>query len=189
MVPAEERAVVPMALASAGRELPNGMYHRMEDPLNRFKNGMKLQILNSIAIFEVPRSKPKKRPRTVTLRKETDNSCIIDWTEVNAEWDSARLQYAVCAGVEGMLENGNHFWKLHAEYSSSEVAEALQQHVLPSPLPQLKDAVDAVDAAAAASASPHLPESHSSDEEIVLTPNPQPQRRWGKRKGLEGPRR
>ena len=70
MLPALEGAVVPMALASAGRELPNGMYHRMEDLElhKRFKNCMKLEILDSVAIFEVPRRRPKKSPITLTLR-------------------------------------------------------------------------------------------------------------------------
>ena len=117
-----------------------------------------------------------------------DNSCIIDWTPVNREWGSAPLEYAVCDGVRGMLENGIHFWKLSEEYSSSKVAERLLHHQLTSPLPQLQDAVDAVEESAAASASAHLPVSHSSDEEVVLRPDPQPQRRWGRRSQLDGAR-
>ena len=169
-----EGAVVPMALASAGRELPNGMYHRMEDLRKRFKNRMKLEILDSVAIFEVPGRKPKKSPRTLTLRKDSDNSCIIDWTKVNPDWGSAPLEYAEWEGVQGMLENGTHFWKLSGEeYSSSRVAELLRHHQLTSPLPQLKDAGDAVEESAAASASAHqLPDSQSSDEEVLLRPDP-----------------
>ena len=109
-----------MAVASAAPELPrapkDGEYHRMESletPLERFKNGMKMQLLGSIAIFQVPKSWPGKERRTLTLKKETENSCTIDWPQVNPEWRPARLQYAVCDGVEGMLEDGKHFWKLY----------------------------------------------------------------------------
>ena len=112
-----------MAVASAALELPrapkDGVYHRMVNPVERFKNGMKVQLLGSIAIFEVPKSKTRKVPRTLTLKKETENSCTIDWPQVNQEWHPARLRYAVCDGVEGMLEDGNHFWKLYKEYSRS----------------------------------------------------------------------
>ena len=178
-----------MAVASEAPELPSapkdGVYHRMDNPVERFKNGMKLQLFGSIAIFEVPKSKPRKVPRTLTLQKETENSCIIDWPQVNQEWRPARLQYAVCGKVEGMLEDDKHFWKLHKEYSRSEVAELVMQHNLPSPSPQLEDAVDA---SAAASASPDVAEPHSSGEEIVLTSNPLAQRRGRAREWLDGPR-
>ena len=43
-----------VALPTAPKD---GMYFRMENPTQRFKNEMKLQLLRSIAIFEVPRSK------------------------------------------------------------------------------------------------------------------------------------
>ena len=56
-----------MAVASAALELPrapkDGVYHRMVNPVERFKNGMKVQLLGSIAIFEVPRSKTRKALR------------------------------------------------------------------------------------------------------------------------------
>ena len=155
----------------------------MDNPVQRFKNRMKLQLLGSIAIFEVPKGKTRKVPRTLTLQKETENSCTIDWPQVNQEWHPARLQYAVCDGVEGMLEDGNHFWKLHQEYSRSEVSELVMQHKLPSPLPQLEDAVVA---SAAASASPDVSETHSSGEEIVLTSNLLAQRHGGAREWLDG---
>ena len=176
-----------MAVASAALELPSapkdGVYHRMVNPVERFKNGMKVQLLGSIAIFEVPKSKTRKVPRTLTLKKETENSCTIDWPQVNQKWHPARLQYAVCDGVEGMLEDGNHFWKLYQEYSRSEVAELVMQHKLPSPLPQLEDAVDA---SAAASASRDVAETRSSGEEIVLTSNLLAQRHGGAREWLDG---
>ena len=176
-----------MAVASAALELPrvpkDGMYHRMMNPVKRFKNGMKMQLLDSIAIFEIPRSRPRKVPRTLTLKKETENSCIIDWRQVNPEWHPARLQYEVRDGVEGMLEDGHHFWKLYREYSRSEVATLVMQHKLPSPLPQLEDAVDA---STAASAAPDVAETHSSGEDIVFTSEPIAQRCGGAREWLDG---
>ena len=160
-------AASPRAVASAEVELPHapkdGEYHRMENSKERFKNKMKLQVLGSIAIFEIPIGKRRKGPRTVTLRKETEHSCIIEWPEVNSEWPSARLQYHVCDDVEGMLEGGKHFWKLFKAYSHSEVADLFMQHKLASPLPQLADAEDA--SAAASAASPGVAARHSREEE------------------------
>ena len=176
-------AASPRAVASAEVELPHapkdGEYHRMENSKERFKNKMKLQVLGSIAIFEIPIGKRRKGPRTVTLRKETEHSCIIEWPEVNSEWPSARLQYHVCDDVEGMLEGGKHFWKLFKPYSESDVADHCWQQELASSLPQPADAepqlADAVDASAAASAAtPGVAASHSREEEaqeeVVFTP-------------------
>ena len=160
-------AASPRAVASAEVELPHapkdGEYHRMENSKERFKNKMKLQVLGSIAIFEIPIGKRRKGPRTVTLRKETEHSCIIEWPEVNSEWPSARLQYHVCDDVEGMLEGGKHFWKLFKPYSECEVADLFWQQELASPLPQLADAEDA--SAAASAASPGVAARHSREEE------------------------
>ena len=173
-----------MAVASSALELPrapkDGVYHRMVNPVKRFNNRMKVQLLGSIAIFEVPNSKPRKVPRTLTLENETENSCTIDWPQVNPEWRPARLQYVVCEDVEGMLEGGKHFWKLFKEYSCSEVAKLVRQHKLLSSLPQLEDAEDE---SAAGSASAVVAETHSSGEEIFLTP-----RRGGPLEWLDGPR-
>ena len=151
----------------------------------RFKNKMKLQVLDSIAIFEIPIGKRRKGPRTVTLRKETEHSCIIEWPEVNSEWPSATLQYHVCDDVEGMLEGGKHFWKLFKPYSESDVADLFWQQELASSLPQPADAepqlADAVDASAAASAAtPGVAASHSreEEEEVVFTSS-SPQRSGG----------
>ena len=176
-------AASPRAVASAEVELPHapkdGEYHRMENSKQRFKNKMKLQVLGSIAIFEIPIGKRRKGPRTVTLRKETEHSCIIEWAEVNSEWPSARLQYHVCDDVEGMLEGGKHFWKLFKPYSESDVADRCWRQELASSLPQPADAEpqlpDAVDASAAASAAtPGVAASHSREEEaqeeVVFTP-------------------
>ena len=106
-----------MAVASEALALPrapkDGVHHRMVNPGERFKNGMKVQLLGSIAIFQVPKCKRRKVPRTLTLKKDTENSCTIDWPQVNQEWHPARLQYAVCDGVEGMLEDGNHLSLIH----------------------------------------------------------------------------
>ena len=182
-------AASPRAVASAEVELPHapkdGEYHRMENSKERFKNKMKLQVLGSIAIFEIPIGKRRKGPRTVTLRKETEHSCIIEWPEVNSEWPSARLQYHVCDDVEGMLEGGKHFWKLFKPYSESDVADHFWQQELASSLPQPADAepqlADAVDASAAASAAtPGVAASHSreEEEEVVFTSS-SPQRSGG----------
>ena len=184
-------AASPRAVASAEVELPHapkdGEYHRMENSNSkqRFKNKMKLQVLGSIAIFEIPIGKRRKGPRTVTLRKETEHSCIIEWPEVNSEWPSARLQYHVCDDVEGMLEGGKHFWKLFKPYSESDVADLFWQQELASSLPQPADAepqlADAVDASAAASAAtPGVAASHSreEEEEVVFTSS-SPQRSGG----------
>ena len=167
-------AASPRAVASAEVELPHapkdGEYHRMENSKERFKNKMKLQVLGSIAIFEIPIGKRRKGPRTVTIRKETEHSCIIEWPDVNSEWLSARLQYHVCDDVEGMLEGGKHFWKLFKPYSESDVADHFWQQELASSLPQPADAepqlADAVDASATASAvSPGVAARHSREEE------------------------
>ena len=182
-------AASPRAVASAEVELPHapkdGEYHRMENSKERFKNKMKLQVLGSIAIFEIPICKRRKGPRTVTLRKETEHSCIIEWPEVNSEWPSATLQYHVCDDVEGMLEGGKHFWKLFKPYSESDVADLFWQQELASSLPQPADAepqlADAVDASAAASAAtPGVAASHSreEEEEVVFTSS-SPQRSGG----------
>ena len=161
-----------------------GMHFRMENPARRFKNEMQLQLLDSIAIFEVPRSKPKKLTRTLTLMKESEDSSTINWPEVTQDWHPARLQSAVCGGVEGMLEDGKHFWKLHIEYSPSEVAALIMQQKTPSPRSQLEDAMDA---SAAASASPDEAEVHCSREEMSLTSNRFAQPRGGPREWLDGP--
>ena len=190
-------AASPRAVASAEVELPhapkNGEYHRMEnsDSTQRFKNKMKLQLLGSIAIFEIPIGKSRKGPRTVTLRKETEHSCIIEWPEVNSEWPSARLQYHVCDDVEGMLEGGKHFWKLFKAYSESEVADLFWQQELASPLPKLADAepqlADAVDASATASAaSPGVAASHSREEEEEVVFMSSSQRPGGPLAWLDG---
>ena len=188
-------AASPRAVASAEVELPHapkdGEYHGMENSKERFKNKMKLQVLGSIAIFEIPIGKRRKGPRTVTLRKETEHSCIIEWPEVNSEWPSARLQYHVCDDVEGMLEGGNHFWKLFKAYSESEVADLFWQQELASPLPKLADAepqlADAVDASATASAaSPGVAARHSREEEEEVVFMSSSQRPGGPLAWLDG---
>ena len=184
-----------MAVASSALELPrapkDGVYHRMVNPVKRFNNRMKLQLLGSIAIFEVPNSKPRKVPRTLTLENETENSCTIDWPQVNPEWRPARLQYVVCEDVEGMLEGGNHFWKLFKAYSESEVADLFWQQELASPLPKLADAepqlADAVDASATASAaSPGVAARHSREEEEEVVFMSSSQRPGGPLAWLDG---
>ena len=160
-----------MAVASQAVALPTapetGEYFRMEeDHTRRFKNGMKLQLLGTIAILKVPRSKPKKPPRIVTLVKVTEDSLIINWPEVIPDWPCARLQKAAWGDVEGILEDGTHFWKLHKRYFSSDVAALIMQQQTPSPLLQLEDAIPA---SAAEPSSSHEQEAHCSTEEMSLT--------------------
>ena len=181
----------PRAVASAEVKLPhapkNGEYHRMEnsDSKQRFKNKMRLQVFDDIAIFESGIGKRKKGPCPVTLKKETEHPCIIEWREVNSEWRSATLEYHVRDGVEGMLEGGKHFWKLFKEYSDSDVADHCWSQELASSSPQPADAepqlAHAVDASAAASAAtPGVAASHSreEEEEVVFTSS-SPQRSGG----------
>ena len=164
-------AAPPRAVASAHAP-KNGEYHRMEnsDSTQRFKNKMRLQVFDNIAIFESGSGKRKKGPCQVTLKKETEHPCIIKWPEVNSEWRPATLEYHVRDDVEGMLEGGEHFWKLFKPYSESDVADLFWQQELASSLPQPADAepqlADAVDASATASAaSPGVAARHSREEE------------------------
>ena len=138
---------------------------------------MRLQVFNNIAIFESGSGKRKKGPCQVTLKKEPEHPCIINWPEVNSEWPRATLEYHVRDDVEGMLEGGEHFWKLFKPYSESDVADRCWRQELASSLPQPADAepqlADAVDASAAASAAtPGVAASHSreeEEEEVVFT--------------------
>ena len=155
------------------------------DSTQRFKNRMRLQVFYDIAIFESGTGKRKKGPCRATLKKETEHPCIIEWREVNSEWRSATLEYHVRDGVEGMLEGGEHFWKLFKPYSDSDVADHCWRQELASSLPQPADAepqlADAVDASAAASAAtPGVAASHSreEEEEVVFTSS-SPQRLSG----------
>ena len=184
-------AASPRAVASAEVELPhapkNGEYHRMEnsDSKQRFKNKMRLQVLDGIAIFESGIGKRKKGPCPVTLKKETEHPCIIEWPEVNSEWRSATLEYHVRDDVEGMLEGGEHFWKLFKPYSESDVRDHCWQEELASSLlqpadaePQLADAVDASAAASAATPGVAASDSREEEEEVFFTSS-SPQRLSG----------
>jgi len=113
-----------------------------DNPAERFKNGMKVQLFGSIAIFDVPKRK-KRKSHTLTLSREDEHSCIIDWRPVHPKWESARLQYVVLEGVEGMLEDGQKSGKMYAEYSAAEVARRMMEHRPHSPFPALEDNVDA----------------------------------------------
>ena len=186
-------AASPRAVASAEVKLPHapkiGEYHRMEnsDSTQRFKNRMRLQVFYDIAIFESGTGKRKKGPCRATLKKETEHPCIIEWREVNSEWRSATLEYHVRDGVEGMLEGGEHFWKLFKPYSDSDVADHCWSQELASPSPQPADAepqlAHTLDASAAASAAtPGVAASDSreeeEEEEVVFTSS-SPQRLSG----------
>ena len=160
-----------MADASQAVALPfapeTGEYFRMEkNHTQRFRNRMKLQLLGSIAILEVPGRKPKKPPRIVPLMKVTVDSLIISWPEVIPDWPRARLQRAACGDVEGMLEDGIHFWKLHKRYSSSDVAALISQHQTPPPLLELEDDIPA---SAAEPSSSQEQDAHCSTGEMSLT--------------------
>ena len=104
-----------MSLPAAAHGRPsapqNGMYHRMEDQdyTQRFKNQMRMQLLGDTAVLEFPRHKTKKS-HTLSLIREDEDSCIIDWTPVDPSWKTARLQFAEVEGVAGMLEDGEKFW-------------------------------------------------------------------------------
>ena len=139
---------VTMSLAAAAHGRPsapqNGEYHRMEDQdyTQRFKNRMRMQLFGDTAILEYPRHKNKKS-YTLSLIREDEVSCGIDWTPVDPSWQTGRLQFAEVEGVEGMLEDGGKFWKLHEEYSAAEVARRMSQRRSRSPAPALMDGVDA----------------------------------------------
>ena len=184
-------AASPRAVASAEVKLPhapkNGEYHRMEnsDSTQRFKNRMRLQVFNNIAIFESGSGKRKKGPCQVTLKKEPEHPCIINWPEVNSEWRPATLEYHVRDDVEGMLEGGEHFWKLFKPYSESDVRDHCWQEELASSLlqpadaePQLAHAVDASAAASAATPGVAASDSREEEEEVVFTSS-SPQRLSG----------
>ena len=91
-----------MAFAEAALQRPrapkDGEYHRMEtdNPAERFKNGMKMQLCGRIAIFEVPKRKRNKRTsHTLALSREDEHSCIIDWRPVDPTWETSRLRHVV----------------------------------------------------------------------------------------------
>ena len=184
-------AASPRAVASAEVKLSHapkiGEYHRMEnsDSTQRFKNGMRLQVFYDIAIFESGTGKRKKGPCRATLKKETEHPCIIEWREVNPEWRSATLEYHVRDGVEGMLEGGEHFWKLFKPYSDSDVADHCWSQELASSSPQPADAepqlahtLDASAAASAATPGVAASDSREEEEEVVFTSS-SPQRLSG----------
>ena len=180
-------AASPRAVASAHAP-KNGEYHRMEnsDSTQRFKNRMRLQVFNNIAIFESGSGKRKKGPCQVTLKKEPEHPCIINWPEVNSEWRPATLEYHVRDDVEGMLEGGEHFWKLFKPYSESDVRDHCWQEELASSLlqpadaePQLAHAVDASAAASAATPGVAASDSREEEEEEVVFTSSSPQRLSG----------
>ena len=168
-----------MAVASqavALRTAPEpGEYFRMEENhTQRFKNKMKLLLLGRIAVLEVPGRKSKKPPRIVTLEKVTEDSLIINWSEVIPDWPCARLRKAACGDVEGILEDETHFWKLYKRYSSSDVAALISQQQTPSLELQLEDDVAAL-ISQQQTRSPllaledaHDQVAHCSTEEVIL---------------------
>ena len=65
-----------------------------DNPAERFKNGMKVQLFGSIAMFQVPKRK-KRKSHTLTLSREGEHSCIIDWRPVDPTWETSRLRHVV----------------------------------------------------------------------------------------------
>ena len=125
-----------LALAVPGQPcVPrNGVYFRMEDDnfTQRFKNHLRMEILDDIAYVVYPRSRPKKT-YTLTLTP-ADDACMIDWTPLNNTWEEGRLQFVCAEGVPGLLEDGAKFWKLSEEYSTDIVARRKIQLETQSPL-------------------------------------------------------
>ena len=113
-----------------------------QDYTQRFKNRMRMQLFGDTAVLEYPRHKNKKS-YTLSLIREDEDSCSIDWTPVDTSWQTGRLQFAEVEGVEGMLEDGEKFWKLHEEYSAAEVARRMSQRRSHSPVSALMDGADA----------------------------------------------
>ena len=136
-----------LALAVPGQPcVPrNGVYFRMEDDnyTKRFKNHLRMEILDDIAYVVYPRSRPKKT-YTLTLTP-ADDACMIDWTPLNNTWEEGRLQFVCAEGVPGLLEDGAKFWKLSEEYSTDIVARRKIQLETESPL-ALTDAGTGADA-------------------------------------------
>ena len=100
----------------------NGLYFRMENDnfKQRFKNGLRMEILGDVAYMVYPRSRAKK---SYTLKlTATDDASIIDWAPVHATWQSGRLEFACVEEVPGLLEDSDKFWKLEEEYPAEKVA-------------------------------------------------------------------
>ena len=100
----------------------NGLYFRMENDnfKQRFKNGLRMEILGDVAYMVYPRSRAKK---SYTLKlTPTDDASIIDWAPVDATWQSGRLEFACVEEVPGLLEDSDKFWKLEEEYPEEKVA-------------------------------------------------------------------
>ena len=100
----------------------NGLYFRMENDnlKQRFKNGLRMEILGDVAYMVYPRSRAKK---SYTLKlTATDDASIIDWAPVDATRQSGRLEFACVEEVPGLLEDSDKFWKLEEEYPAEKVA-------------------------------------------------------------------
>ena len=143
------------ALAVPGRPCAphNGLYFRMEDDnyKKRFKNHLRMEILDDIACVVYPKSRSKKT-YTLTLTP-ADDACMIDWTPLNNTWPAGRLQFVCAEGVPGLLEDAAKFWKLAEEYSRDYVARRKIELEAQSPLAL----TDAGTAAGASNVRPGAP--------------------------------
>ena len=123
-----------------------GVYLRMEDrdPTQRFKNGMRLQVLGDAACLEYPkRKRSEARHFVLSLRPEGADAYRIDWTPACPAWGTARLQYVEERGVRGLRENATVFWRLEREYSPTDAERLLLAIQSPDvseiPVPMLQD--------------------------------------------------
>ena len=105
----------------------SGLYFRMEDHdhSKRFKNGMRLRLLGTVAWLEFPRRKRQKQ-FVLPLSPDGEDAIRIDWSPAYPDWGSGRLQLVVEEGQRGIREKEEVFWKLHREFSPEEVEQHLE---------------------------------------------------------------
>ena len=105
----------------------SGLYFRMEDRdhSKRFKNGMQLRLLGTVAWLEFPRRKREKQFE-LPLFPDGEDALRIDWTSACPSWGTGRLQLVVEEGQRGIREKDEVFWLLHEEYSAEEVEQHLE---------------------------------------------------------------
>ena len=78
-----------------------------DNPAERFKNGMKVQLFGSIAIFQVPKRK-KRKSHTHTLSRDDEHSCIIDWRPVVPAHVCSMWYWTVWKGCWKMGKNSGN---------------------------------------------------------------------------------
>jgi len=90
-----------------------------DDVQKRFKNGLKMTILNDVA--HVEKDSGKRRKSYMCNLEAQEQALIIDWTPVDPSWGRARLQYGCMEENFGLLEAGEKFWRLGEAYSAERV--------------------------------------------------------------------